>query len=124
MITRLLLLLCFLTLGASALWGEPAGGVLLMGPPGAGKGTQGAFLQERYELHPLSPGDLLRAEVARGSALGKEAQGYMNSGKLVPDDVILKLVANELDTLGEDRGFLLDGFPRTQIGRASCRERV
>lgn len=84
-----------------------------MGPPGAGKGTQGAYLQERYELHPLSPGDLLRAEVARGSALGKEAQGYMNSGKLVPDDVILKLVANELDTLGEDRGFLLDGFPRT-----------
>lgn len=115
MFRRWILLCVFGWLLVGWLWAEPTGGVLLMGPPGAGKGTQGNFLRERYQLQLLSPGDLLRSEVARGTVLGKQAQGYMNSGQLVPDEIILQLVGEELGRLGEGQGFLLDGFPRSLL---------
>lgn len=110
---RILVLLLVLLL-SSAAWSKPGDGVILMGPPGAGKGTQAVFLQERYHLRPLSPGDLLRAEVKAGTPLGKQAQEYMSTGKLVPDEIILKMVGEQLDRLKEDEGFLLDGFPRSK----------
>lgn len=107
------LLLCFLLL-SWPVWAAPGDGVILMGPPGAGKGTQSAFLKERYHLHQLSPGDLLRAEVRAGTPLGLQAKTYMDAGQLVPDDVILQLVGGELARLKKDQGFLLDGFPRSK----------
>ena len=87
--------------------------VLLMGPPGAGKGTQAALLAERRELTKLSTGDMLRSHVARGTDLGTRAKGIMDSGGLVPDDIIIGMVRAELDRLQPMR-VLLDGFPRTR----------
>jgi adenylate kinase len=72
------------------------------------------FLQQRYHLHPLSPGDLLRQEVRQDTEVGRQARSYMDAGQLVPDEIILRLVAGELDRLGEEEGFLLDGFPRSE----------
>lgn len=87
--------------------------VVLLGAPGAGKGTQGALLAERSGAVRISTGDLLRDAVRRGTPLGQKAKGYMDAGELVPDDVILGLV-REVLTGGEvERGFILDGFPRT-----------
>ena len=93
---------------------NPGDGVILMGPPGAGKGTQATFLRDRYHLQPLSPGDLLRKEVKDGSELGKQAKGYMDAGELVPDELILKIVGGKMDQLKPGEGFLLDGFPRSE----------
>jgi adenylate kinase len=87
-------------------------GLILLGPPGSGKGTQAQRLAEDYRLQHLSTGDLLREEVRRGTSLGGEAKGYMDAGKLVPDALILGMVQGRLEQ-GRDRGFLLDGFPRT-----------
>lgn len=86
--------------------------LVLLGAPGAGKGTQGALLAERYDSVQLSTGDLLRDAVRRGTPLGQEAKKYMDAGELVPDDVILGLVRETLDAADAD-GFILDGFPRT-----------
>ncbi len=86
--------------------------VILLGPPGVGKGTQGKLLCERNGLHHLSTGDLLRAARREGTSLGKEAQAFMDAGKLVPDEVILGMVAEKLTELG-DTGVVFDGFPRT-----------
>ena len=99
----------------------PASGdevVLLMGPPGAGKGTQASLLADRRELTKLSTGDMLRSHVARGTDLGNEAKGIMDSGGLVPDDIIIGMVRAELEA-SEPLRVLLDGFPRT---RAQARE--
>lgn len=85
--------------------------IVLLGPPGAGKGTQAQKLVAHYHVPQLSTGDILRAERKAGSAIGKEAQGYMDSGKLVPDDLILRLVERELEK--GITGYILDGFPRT-----------
>lgn len=85
--------------------------IVLLGPPGAGKGTQAQRLVERYGVPQISTGDILRAERKAGSAIGKEAQGYMDAGKLVPDDLILRLVERELEK--GISGYILDGFPRT-----------
>jgi adenylate kinase len=85
--------------------------IVLLGPPGAGKGTQAQKLVTGYKVPQISTGDILRAERKAGTSIGKEAQGYMDSGKLVPDELILGLVDRELEKKPE--GYILDGFPRT-----------
>jgi len=86
--------------------------VLLMGPPGAGKGTQAAKLATARELHKLSTGDMLRSHVAKGTELGRKAEGIMKAGELVPDDLIIAMVESEIAAMEPVR-VLLDGFPRT-----------
>jgi len=87
--------------------------LILLGPPGAGKGTQGHRLSERYNIPEISTGDMLRAAVQQGTALGQEAQRYMDRGALVPDEVIIGIVRERLGQDDTKAGFLLDGFPRT-----------
>jgi adenylate kinase len=87
--------------------------VILLGPPGAGKGTQGHRLSEVYEIPEISTGDILRAAVRSGTALGKEAKGYMDHGALVPDTVMIGIVRERLAQTDTATGFILDGFPRT-----------
>jgi adenylate kinase len=83
-----------------------------MGPPGAGKGTQAKILAEKYNLIHLSTGDILRREIKKKTAIGLEAQSYMNRGNLVPDNVLLSIMDSTLISL-KDSGIILDGFPRT-----------
>jgi len=87
--------------------------VILFGPPGAGKGTQGALLAERHRLLRLSTGDLLRDAVREGTQLGREAKRYMDAGELVPDEVILGLVHEVMTNGTAASGYIFDGFPRT-----------
>ncbi len=87
--------------------------VIFLGPPGVGKGTQADFVAEKYGIPKLSTGDLLRESVANGTSLGTEAKGYMNRGELVPDAVVIGLVEEKLGSPDCQKGFLLDGFPRT-----------
>jgi len=86
--------------------------LVLLGPPGAGKGTQAVRICEAYGLQHLSTGDLLRAAVAAGSTLGRKAKAYMDAGNLVPDQLVSDLVAERLQGLDDKSGYLLDGFPR------------
>ena len=86
--------------------------LLIMGPPGAGKGTQAKILAKKYNLLHLSTGDILRHEIDKKTEIGLEAQSYMNKGNLVPDNVLLTIVNNALTAL-KDSGVILDGFPRT-----------
>ncbi len=87
--------------------------LILLGPPGVGKGTQGAFLAERPGWTRLGTGDLLREARREGTELGRQAQEYMDAGELVPDELILDLVREKLDELGPQATVVLDGFPRT-----------
>jgi adenylate kinase len=87
--------------------------LILLGGPGAGKGTQANFIKERYAIPQISTGDMLRAAVKAGSELGLKAKGYMDSGGLVPDDVIIGLVKERIKEADCAKGFLFDGFPRT-----------
>ena len=93
--------------------------LILLGPPGSGKGTQGERLQEDFHLPYYATGDILRAAVAEGSALGETAKQYMNEGGLVPDEVIIGVIAERVESPEAADGFILDGFPRT-IGQATA----
>lgn len=86
--------------------------LVLLGAPGAGKGTQAKILIEKYGMPQISTGDLLRAAVAAGTALGKEAKSYMDKGELVPDSVVLGMVEERLKQDDCKKGYILDGFPR------------
>jgi len=86
--------------------------VIFLGPPGAGKGTQCKLLVDRYGLQHLSSGDILRRERKEGTELGKKAQSYMDSGQLVPDDLIVAMMMKEISSQ-DGAGYVLDGFPRT-----------
>lgn len=87
--------------------------VVLVGPPASGKGTQADRLTTSFAVPKISTGDMLRAARAAGTRLGKEAETFMNSGKLVPDEVVIGLVDERLDADDAKQGFILDGFPRT-----------
>lgn len=87
--------------------------LIFLGPPGAGKGTQAARFAARYGIAHISTGDMLRAELRAGTPLGQQAQGYMNRGELVPDEVILGMVQSRIGQADCANGFLFDGFPRT-----------
>ncbi|HWM87554.1 MAG TPA: adenylate kinase [Kofleriaceae bacterium] len=88
--------------------------MILIGPPGAGKGTQAARLVERYKMPHISTGEMLRAAAAEGTALGRAADGYMKSGQLVPDSVVIGMVIERIAKPDAEQGFMLDGFPRTR----------
>jgi len=92
---------------------QSVGPVILLGPPGAGKGTQAKQIVERYGIPQISTGDLLREHVAKGSSLGVEAKAIMARGELVPDELMYGMVAQRLREPDCRRGFVLDGFPRT-----------
>ena len=87
--------------------------LVLLGPPGAGKGTQATFITEHLSVPQISTGDMLRAAVKEGSELGRAAKEFMNSGKLVPDEIIIGLVKARVLSQDCKKGFLFDGFPRT-----------
>jgi len=87
--------------------------LILLGPPGAGKGTQAVYIMEKYNIPQISTGDMLRAAVKAGSELGQQAKSFMDSGGLVPDDVIIGLVKERIQENDCKNGFLFDGFPRT-----------
>ncbi|WP_027001632.1 adenylate kinase [Hugenholtzia roseola] len=87
--------------------------IILFGPPGAGKGTQSQKLVEHYQLEHISTGDLLRSEMAAGTALGKQAQDYMQKGALVPDAVVIGMIESKLKAQTHAKGIIFDGFPRT-----------
>lgn len=90
---------------------------ILFGPPGAGKGTHAAAVVENYNLKHISTGELLRAEIAAGTPLGKQAKSLIDAGNLVPDSVVEGMIESAFDSIKGVEGFLLDGFPRT-IGQA------
>src|SRR5207253_940410 len=89
------------------------GPVILLGPPGAGKGTQAKRIGERYNIPQISTGDILRDSVAKGTEVGAQAKAIMARGELVPDDLMYPMVAERLRRADCERGFILDGFPQT-----------
>ena len=93
--------------------------LILLGPPGSGKGTQGERLQEDFRLPYYATGDILRGAVAEGTELGRTAREYMDRGDLVPDDVIIGVIAERVESAEAADGFILDGFPRT-VGQAEA----
>lgn len=97
--------------------------LVLLGPPGAGKGTQANLLETERSLVKLSTGDMLRAAVAAGTELGRQAGDIMERGQLVPDDLVIGLIAERMDAGGASKGFILDGFPRT-IAQAKALDRL
>ena len=97
--------------------------IILLGPPGAGKGTQAKTLEQQYGLVQLSTGDMLRAAIKNGTPLGVEAQGYMNAGKLVPDELMIRMIEDCMKKPECAKGVILDGFPRT-VPQAEALDRM
>lgn len=89
--------------------------IVLLGPPGAGKGTQAVLICKRYEIPHISTGDILREQVASGSALGKQVKSVLDSGELVSDELVMKVLEDRLQRADCSRGYLLDGVPRTVV---------
>ncbi|MEU8822163.1 adenylate kinase [Streptomyces sp. NPDC048636] len=89
--------------------------IVLVGPPGAGKGTQAAYLAENLSIPHISTGDLFRANISQGTPLGKQAQEYMRAGQLVPDEVTIGMAEDRMNQSDAAGGFLLDGFPRNLV---------
>ena len=89
--------------------------LILLGPPGAGKGTQAKMLSEKFGIPQVSTGDILRKAVSNGTALGKKAKAYMGDGRLVPDEIVVELIKEKIKEDDCAQGFILDGFPRTIV---------
>lgn len=124
MIKKILVVLCTTLILAACATEQPTKQVLydvptkplriiVLGAPGVGKGTNAVMLAKRYNIPQLSTGDMLRAAVKEQTSLGKQAESYMRSGQLVPDEIVLELVKNRVNRLDCTEGFILDGFPRT-----------
>lgn len=88
---------------------------ILFGPPGAGKGTQAKLMVDKYNLHHVSTGDMLRSEIQRGTELGKLAKSIIENGNLVSDEIVATMIKNEIKNNPHVKGFIFDGFPRTTI---------
>jgi adenylate kinase len=97
--------------------------IVLVGPPGAGKGTQAAYLARNLSIPHISTGDLFRANISQGTPLGKQAQAYMKAGDLVPDEVTIGMAKDRLEQSDAEHGFLLDGFPRN-LAQAEALDRI
>ena len=93
--------------------------VIFLGPPGDGKGTQAKVISERFNIPHISTGDILREAVKNNSEIGRQAKAYMDKGELVPDVIVIKIAANRLAQPDTANGFILDGFPRTEVQAAS-----
>jgi len=87
--------------------------LVLLGPPGSGKGTQAARVTERYQIPAIASGDILRAQVEAGTALGQRVRSYLDRGELVPDQLVVDIIRQRLSQPDTEAGFILDGFPRT-----------
>lgn len=87
--------------------------IVIFGAPGSGKGTQSVRLVEKYGLNHISTGDVLRAEIKNGTELGKIAKGYIDNGQLIPDELMIDILANVFDSFKDSKGVIFDGFPRT-----------
>ncbi len=97
--------------------------VVLFGPPGAGKGTQSERIIEKYDLIHISTGDLFRKHIGEGTSLGKQAQEFIDSGNLVPDELVIRMVEVKIEGNKDSKGFLFDGFPRT-VAQATALDKM
>ena len=87
--------------------------IVIFGAPGSGKGTQSERIVEKYGINHISTGDVLRAEIKNGTELGKTAKGYIDQGQLIPDELMIDILASEFDSFKDSKGVIFDGFPRT-----------
>ena len=93
--------------------------IILLGPPGSGKGTMAALIEKKFSIPQISTGDMLRSNIREGTELGKKAKAFVNAGELVPDEVIIEAVKERISKSDCESGYILDGFPRT-IAQLKC----